>query len=244
MFVDTITYIDFNGEETTEDFYFHLSASDIARIELSHSGRGKSGMVEELNRIIRKQNGSEIVAAFETFVLDSYGVKSDDGRRFIKTEKVYDEFRWSNAYDVFFIKLVTDAEFGAKFINGLLPEDLQAQAKVLMENQRLQDKKQPSLAVVSPVPETDGLLNAVDFGHVEGTSDGDVQPIGGGNAADKVREILAKKPQQMDKRELMLAMKLKNARGKVLTDKDIDIMDPVTLELMLAAGAKIEGFDE
>lgn len=244
MFSDTITYTDFNGEETTETFYFHLSASDIARIELSHQGRGKSGMVEELNRIIKKQNGAEIVAAFETFVLDSYGARSEDGRRFIKTEAVYDEFRWSNAYDVFFLKLVTDAEFGAKFINGLLPEDLQAQAKILMENQRLQDKKQPSLAVVSPEPETDSLLSAADFGHAEGTSDDDVQDIAGGNAEDKVQKLLAMKPKDMSKGELIMAMRLKNAKGKVLTWNDVTAMAPEELELMQAAGAIIEGFED
>lgn len=248
MFVDTITYNDFNGEETTEDFYFHLSASDIARIELSHHGRGKSGMVEELNRIIKKQNGSEIVQAFEQFVADSYGVRSDDGRRFIKNAQVLEEFRSSGAYDVFFLKLVTDADFGAKFINGLLPADLQAQAKTLMENQRLQDKPSNPLKSVPVAPEP---LSSEDFGHgleveeagVKSSPD-DVQDIAGGNAEDKVREILSKKPREMGRHELVLAMKLKNAKGQVLTADDVEHMEPFTLELMLAAGAKIEGFDE
>jgi hypothetical protein len=154
MFTDKITYQNFNGEEETEEFFFHLSASDIARIELMHQGLGKTGMIDELNRIIKKQNGAEIIAAFEGFVKDSYGIKSDDGRRFIKTDEVYQEFRSSGAYDVFFLKLVTDAEFGAKFINGLLPEDLRAQAEKLMEDQ----KGEATLKAVAP-------LSAEDFGH-------------------------------------------------------------------------------
>lgn len=261
MFVDTIKYKDFNGEETEEKFYFHLSASDIARIELSHQGRGKSGMVEELERIIRKQNGAEIVQVFEKFVADSYGVRSDDGTRFIKNPQVLEEFRSSGAYDVFFLKLVTDAEFGAKFINGLLPADLQAQAQTLMENQKKQDTT-PSLAVVAPTPAEDHLLDdpsfnvpatlavvpeplsSEDFGHdKQKPSDEEIGQFVE-NATEKVRKLLAMKPKDMTKDELVMAMKLKTAVGKVITAEEINAWTPEMLELMIAAGAKVEGFEE
>jgi hypothetical protein len=221
MFKDTITYVDFNGEETTEDFFFHLSASDIARIELSHSGRGKAGMVEELNRIIKKQNGAEIVAAFETFVLDSYGVKSDDGRRFIKTAAVYEEFRFSNAYDVFFIKLVTDAEFGAKFINGLLPEDLQAKAKVLMEQQQ---NSKPSNTLKS-VPEP---LSREDF-----DSDQEIEVV-------EVKRPGREKQRRLSREEILAGMRAKSA-PRVLTEDDVLNMSQEDLDAALDAGATIDG---
>lgn len=229
MFIDTITYTDFNGEEATEDFYFHLSASDIARIELSHSGRGKAGMVEELNRIIKKQNGAEIVAAFEGFVTDSYGVKSDDGRRFIKTEAVYEEFRFSNAYDVFFIKLVTDAEFGAKFINGLLPEDLQAKAKVLME-QQLQDQKPSNTLKSVPVAPPENHLDAADFGHDEQEIEGGEEPKQSGRAKQK----------RMSREEILAGIRAKTA-PRVLTEADVINMPQAELDAALDAGAVIEG---
>ena len=38
MFKKTITYTDFNGNERTEDFYFHLSKAELAEMDLSKAG--------------------------------------------------------------------------------------------------------------------------------------------------------------------------------------------------------------
>jgi hypothetical protein len=57
-------------------------------------------------------------------VLKAYGVKSADGRQFIKNDEVRDAFKQTEAYSIIFMELATDADAAAKFINGIVPEDL------------------------------------------------------------------------------------------------------------------------
>jgi hypothetical protein len=67
----------------------------------------------------------------------SVGVRSEDGRRFIRTREYTEEFMQTEAYSELFMALVTDAEFGAEFVKGLLPADLAAQAEArLAEEER------------------------------------------------------------------------------------------------------------
>ena len=54
----------------------------------------------------------------------AYGVKSDDGKRFIKNERLREEFASSEAYSVLFMEIVTDADAAAKFINAVIPAGL------------------------------------------------------------------------------------------------------------------------
>ena len=47
MLKKTITYTDFDDNERTEDFYFHLSKAEIAEMELSENG----GLVKLIGKI-------------------------------------------------------------------------------------------------------------------------------------------------------------------------------------------------
>ena len=120
MLKKTITYEDFNGNNRTEDFYFNLTSSEITEMELSTDG----GFDELLNRVIQKQSGSVIIKVFKDILLKAYGEKSIDGRKFEKSEKISDDFYHTNAYDVLFMELVTDAKKAAEFIKAIMPENL------------------------------------------------------------------------------------------------------------------------
>ena len=121
MLKKTITYTDFNGDQQTEDFYFNLSKSEIAEMELSTEG----GLHAHLERIVASQNGGEIIKQFKEIIAAACGRRSEDGKRFVKSQEIRDDFFSSPAYDVLFIELLTDADKGAEFINGLLPQDLE-----------------------------------------------------------------------------------------------------------------------
>jgi hypothetical protein len=56
--------------------------------------------------------------------LMSIGQKSDDGKRFIKSDQISLEFTQSPAYSKLFVELGTDAEKIAEFIIGCLPREL------------------------------------------------------------------------------------------------------------------------
>lgn len=124
MLKKTITYEDFNGEEVSEDFFFHLSKAELVELELSHEG----GLSESLQRIVAAQDGKSIIAEFKNILLTSYGQKSEDGKRFIKNQQLREEFESTEAYSSLFIELVTNADAAVEFINGVIPSGMAEEA--------------------------------------------------------------------------------------------------------------------
>lgn len=118
MTTKTITYNDYNGVERTEDFYFNLSEAEVMEMELGVTG----GMAEMIQRIVQAQDGPTIMQTFKDVVLRSYGVKSPDGKRFIKNDTLREEFSQTEAYSQLFVKLATDSKEAADFVNGIMPK--------------------------------------------------------------------------------------------------------------------------
>lgn len=134
MLKKTIKYTDFNDVEQTEDVYFHLSKAELVKLEASHSTiqgeKVSGGFREKLEAIVKAGNGREIMNIFEEIIDMSYGVRSEDGKRFNKSKALTEEFKTSAAYDEFFMEIVTDAEKAAQFVNGIVPADI---AKAMAE---------------------------------------------------------------------------------------------------------------
>lgn len=123
MFVKKITYTDYNGETRTEPFYFNLNKGELIKVQLSKNG----GYETYLNRLIATEDQSEMIEVFETFIKMAYGVKSDDGKRFIKNQEVLDAFIQSEAYSELITELLSSDKASAEFFNGILPADLIAE---------------------------------------------------------------------------------------------------------------------
>ena len=121
MIKKTITYEDYMGNERTEDFYFNLSKAELTEMELGITG-GFSAMVE---KITKAKDTPAIVKVFKELLLKSIGVKSPDGRRFIKSDQIREEFEQTEAYSQLFMLLATDADAAAEFVNGVLPKSLE-----------------------------------------------------------------------------------------------------------------------
>ena len=118
MLKETITYVDYNGTERTEDHYFNLTEAELMEMEMSTTG----GLAEMIQRIVAAQDSPAIVKIFKDLVLKAYGQKSPDGRRFIKNDELKEEFSQTEAYSKLFMKLATDADAAARFVNGIMPE--------------------------------------------------------------------------------------------------------------------------
>lgn len=129
MLKKDITYTDFDGKSVTEPHYFHLNKADLTKIELRYKG----GLEAALRRVVEAENGQEIMDMFEFMIKESYGVRSEDGRRFIKTQEVWDNFRQTDAYSELFFELVSDAQAAAAFVRGVVPANLAEQVEANMK---------------------------------------------------------------------------------------------------------------
>ena len=120
MLKKIITYKDWNDVERTEEHYFNLTKTEVATLQNSVKG----GYDVHAKAIAAGANGKSIMEFFENFVKLAYGVKSEDGRRFMKSEEISREFMETGAYQVLFEEMVTDAKAAAAFYNEVMPKDL------------------------------------------------------------------------------------------------------------------------
>lgn len=123
MIVYTETYTDYDGNQRTEDFRFHFNQAELMEMEMTTEG----GFSARVQRIINANSQTELFQVMKTFILDAYGVKSEDGRRFKKNADLRQEFLESPVYSKIFMRLTTGknaAEEASKFINGVTPDDM------------------------------------------------------------------------------------------------------------------------
>lgn len=118
MLKKTFTFTDFDGNERTEDHYFNLMESEVLDMQLEVPG----GLTALIERISQEQDVPELMRLFKIIIKKSYGKKSPDGRRFIKSEEIFAEFESTEAYSMLFMELLSNAEYGATFIKGILPK--------------------------------------------------------------------------------------------------------------------------
>jgi hypothetical protein len=117
MLKKTITYIDYDGNSRTEDFYFNLSKAEVTEMELSADG----GLSKMLEKIVASQDNKRIMEIFKDIIIKAYGEKSPDGKRFIKNDALREAFTQTEAYTELFMELATNAEAASAFVNGIVP---------------------------------------------------------------------------------------------------------------------------
>lgn len=129
MFVHTIKYTDYYGNEREEEFRFNLSKSELMRMEMSEYG----GMENLLQRIVKEQDTKQIYMMFEKIITGAYGKISPDGVSFDKNEEDLKRFMQSEAYSELIMKMIEDPDFANEFIKGCFPKDIQK--KMAEQNQ-------------------------------------------------------------------------------------------------------------
>ena len=120
MIKKTMTYTDFNGVERTEDFYFNLTKAEVLKMEMGVKG----GLAEQIKRIVDTKDQPAIIEVFEDLIQKAYGVKTPDGRGFLKRPEDLESFVSTQAYSDLYMELATDDKKAAEFINGIVPPDL------------------------------------------------------------------------------------------------------------------------
>lgn len=120
MLKKEITYTDYNGVERTEPFYFNLTEAEILEMQMSTSG----GLSEMIKRIVASQDAPAIIKVFKELILKAYGIKSDDGKRMVKSDEISAAFAQTEAYSKLFMSLATDAEAASDFVNRIVPNNM------------------------------------------------------------------------------------------------------------------------
>ena len=119
MYTKTITYEDFNGEQHTDKFYFNLSKPELVKLQMSVNG----GLDKYIEGIAKEKDVPKIISFFENLIDVSYGIKSDDGKRFLKSPAYTEEFKQSAAYDELYSQLILDptGQEAISFVKGIMP---------------------------------------------------------------------------------------------------------------------------
>ncbi len=121
MLKKTITYTDYNDVERVENFYFNLTKAEIVEMDASVTG----GMQQLLEKIIAEKDMRQLMEHFKRIILTSYGEKSPDGKRFIKSKELSEAFSQTEAYSELFIELMSNGEDNmSNFVNSIMPQDL------------------------------------------------------------------------------------------------------------------------
>lgn len=120
MFVKDITFTDYDGVERTERAYFNLSQAEIAQ----HAYSVEGGLYNYVNRLVVRKDIPKLMEMFNEIIKKSYGVKSPDGRKFIKSEELTKDFMETEAYSVLYMELATKPEAVTEFLNGVMPVKL------------------------------------------------------------------------------------------------------------------------
>ena len=131
-----ITYEDFNGNKVTDVFYFHISKPELIELEVEYP----KGLTSWIEKIIKTNDHKELMKLFKEIVLLTYGEKSEDGKRFIKSDELRTAFSQSPAYSVLFMELASQDEAAVDFLKGVLPKDM----AVEFENNLTNVKSVPS----------------------------------------------------------------------------------------------------
>lgn len=118
MLKKTITYTDWNGNEVSEDFWFNLTQAEIVKLNYSYPG----GLEEYTKKCASDGDIDSAFKLLEKIITLSYGKKSLDGKRFIKSTEITDEFMQTEAYSNLFMELITDTNKAQTFVNGIIPK--------------------------------------------------------------------------------------------------------------------------
>ena len=135
MYKRKIKYVDYNGTEREEDFYFNLSQSEIVEMEAEEGG----GLSDRLKSIVESKDPATIMRVFKNFILRSYGEKSPDGKYFNKSEEISKNFEHTEAYNVLFMEMCTDANAATSFIEHVLPLNDQQRKELAAKTSELKN---------------------------------------------------------------------------------------------------------
>lgn len=126
MISKTLTYLDFNGDKHTREFWFHLSVPEITKLQFKDKDQT---MFDALVKMTEEENAREVLDLLETMVRAAVGQRSENGARLTKNDDIRAELFETEAYSVLFEQLLQDPDEVARFLQGVLPKSLAEKTK-------------------------------------------------------------------------------------------------------------------
>lgn len=127
MFITKIKYEDFNGNQCEEEACFYLNEAEITSLKMfSDTEDLESVQKRIINGETKHEDMLKMMDAIKELILKSYGIKSEDGKHFRKSEEISKDFEQSAAFPALFMDIYNDAT-GNKvqnFIKGVMPKSL------------------------------------------------------------------------------------------------------------------------
>lgn len=212
MFKKTMTFDDLEGNEVSQTFYFNYNKKEIAELlefkQLEEKLRVLTLPIEE-SGLTEVENSQQAYDIFQDLILDAYGEKGADNVTFVKNEQLREYWKSHVAFVELIFEFLEKPQLAAEFIEKCLPAKLVARAKEEMEAQ--EKNRLSSSTITELVTEADQRqqdpATRIEPG-LEAAQEAGVAPILiDGKAAE---EILAMKPQDMSREQLMWAMQQKN----------------------------------
>lgn len=171
MLTKTITFEGLEGP-ITESYLFHITQAQILELNLPYVNEdddadpdAPSGMAKTLQTIIDTQDNLKIYHEFKKIVLMSVGKKSEDGKRFLKTEEIRQDFENTEAYSELIIELMEDPEKAAQFFQGIMPAKVQEQAA---RQNATPSAEALAASIPAPTPPSDArVVSQADLGSID-----------------------------------------------------------------------------
>lgn len=133
MVKKTVTYVDFNGNEVTKDFYFNLTKMEFQELDENIPG----GLQNLIDKLLTEKDSGLTVKLLSILLLAAYGEKSEDGR-FVKEDihgrRLSAYFKVSEAWDQLFMNMVKNERELSEFLVGIVPKDMAEDARKAMDN--------------------------------------------------------------------------------------------------------------
>jgi len=115
----TIKFEDFDGNEVTEEHYFHLSTAQI----MEWVAEKGDDLGTQMENTVKNGSGGEIMLLFREIIEKSYGDRQG-GSSFVRSPEITARFMDSLAFEAFFGELLTDDKKATEFFNGIMPQKL------------------------------------------------------------------------------------------------------------------------
>ena len=118
MLKKPITYVNYDGIQRTEIYWFNLDEAEILELQMRYPG----GMSAMLQKMVEEEDGAKILATIKEIIMLAYGEKSLDGKYFEKSPEKSRLFTQSRAYSALLMELYRDAGAAADFMNKIIPQ--------------------------------------------------------------------------------------------------------------------------
>lgn len=132
MFIKNVKYEDFLGTEREETLYFNLTQTEIIEFA-TELPSGVSEAIGDPNKVDQEAAAVKIVETIgskgvidflKTLLVKSYGIPSEDGRKFIKSKEIAEDFAQTMAYDTILMELMSDDKAASEFVSKIIPTKL------------------------------------------------------------------------------------------------------------------------